>query len=177
MSPAALMNVHQKAIQEAVIKVSGLCSFRLLSVRMRVGSCSAVCDKPRHWWRKQRGPHTLRPISMVQHIKLSFSDKTHSGLLLVRLVLQQVVAEWEMASLCLNHRSTYLLSTWSCSVAWSLSIKYRKGRTYHKILTGTLAIIRRKVQYAAEHCDCIFLLHVSPPGNVNLLHTFWFLCW
>lgn len=104
MSPAVLMNVHQTAIQESVIRVSGLCSFRLL--KMRVGSCGAVCDKARHWWRKQRGPHTLRPISMVQHIKLSFTDKRHSALLLVTLVLQQVVTEWEMASLCLNHCST-----------------------------------------------------------------------
>lgn len=113
MSPAVLMNVHRKAIREAAIKVSGLCSFTLLFLKMRVDSRGAVCDKARHWWRKQQGPHTLRPISMVQHIKLSFTDKRHSAPLLVTLVLQQVVAEWEMASLCLNHCSTYLLSTLS----------------------------------------------------------------
>lgn len=127
MSPAVFMNVHQKAIQETVIKLSGLCSFRLLSLKMRVGSCGAVCDKARHWWRKQQGPHTLRPISMVQHIKLSFTDKRHSGLLLVTLVLQQVVAGWEMASLCLNHCSTYLPSTLSFSLASSLNNLTQKG--------------------------------------------------
>lgn len=106
--------------------MSGLCSFRLLTPKMRVGSCGAACDKPRHWWRKQQGPHTLRPISMVQHIKLSFTVKRHSALLLFTLVLQQVLAEWEMASLCLNHRSTYLLSALSFSVARSLKYKMQK---------------------------------------------------
>lgn len=104
------MNVHHGAIHEAVAEVSGLYSFRLLLLKMRVGSCGAVCDKARHWWRKQWGPHTLRPISMVQHIKLSFTDKRHSALLLVTLVLQQVVEEWKMASLCLNDHSTCLFS-------------------------------------------------------------------
>lgn len=173
------MNVQQKAIQEAVRKVSGLCSFRLLSPKMRVGSRGAICDKPRHWWRKQQGPHTLRPISMVQRIKLSFTDKRHSALLLVTLLLQQVLAEWEMASLCLNHRSTYLLSTLSFSLAWGLKYEMQEGHntsqnsrwnTCHNKQEGTLCSWALWLYF-------LFFLHVSHPGNVNLLHTIWFLCW
>lgn len=66
--------------------------------------------KPRHWWREQQGTQKLRPISMVQHIKLPFTEKRHSGLLLVTPVLQQVLAGWAMASLCPNHLSTDLIS-------------------------------------------------------------------
>lgn len=64
-------------------------------------------DEPRHWWRKQQGPHTPRPISMVQHIKLSFTDKRHSAPLLVTPETQQVVAEWGMATLCVNRCALY----------------------------------------------------------------------
>lgn len=66
--------------------------------------------KLRHWWSEQQGTHTPRPISMVRHIKLPFTDKRRSGLLVVTPVLQQALAEWEMAPLCSNHLSTKLIT-------------------------------------------------------------------
>lgn len=69
--------------------------------------------KPRRWWREQQGTQKLRPISMVQRIKLPFTEKRHSGLLLVTPVLQQVLAGWEMASLCPNRLSTDLISNFT----------------------------------------------------------------
>lgn len=146
------MNEHQQATEEAVLKVSGFCSFTILSVKMRAGSCSAACDKPRHWWEKQQGPHTLRPISMVQHIKLSFTDKRHSGLLLVTLVLQQGVAGWEMASLCLNHCSTNLLSTLSLSLA--LNLKCTKDKTPPKLVLNQF---QETPQETAVRCWALWL--------------------
>lgn len=139
---------------------------------MRVGSCGAVSDKARHWWRKQRGPHTVRPISMVQHIKFSFTDKRHSVLLLVTLVLQQVVAEWEMAPLCLNHCSTYLFSSLNFSVAWNLKYQMQIETSATDTLKSPAGIYSTLLSTVI-----VVLSHVSHPGNINLLHTFWFLCW
>lgn len=154
------MTVHQKEIQDAAIKVSGLRSFRFRLLKMRVVSCGAACDKTRHWWRKQQGPHTLRPISMVQHIKFSFTDKRHSALLLVTLVLQQVVSEWEMASLRLNHHSTYLLSKPFFSSSKHEILNAVKDTTYHKIHTEALAVTSRKID-TAEFFDCFFSCFTS----------------
>lgn len=108
------MNAHRKAIQGAR-KVYALSQTAVAGDERGVHAARSI--KPCHWWGEQQGPHTLRPISMVQRIKLPFTDKRHSGLLLVTLALQQVLAEWEMAPLRLNHRSTHPISALGLSVA------------------------------------------------------------
>lgn len=69
--------------------------------------------KPRRWWKEQQGMQKSRPISMVQHIKLPFTEKRHSGPLLVTPVLQEGLAGWEMAPLSPNHLSTNLIFNFS----------------------------------------------------------------
>lgn len=69
--------------------------------------------KPRRWWEEQQGTQKPRPISMVQHIKLPFTEKRHLGLLLATPALQEGLAGWEMAPLSPNHLSTNLISNFS----------------------------------------------------------------
>lgn len=149
MSPATLMNVQQIA-NRAAIKRSQVCALSD-SCCWRWEWAHVVRPVTRQGTdeRKQLGPHTLRPISMVQHIKLSFTDKRYSALLLVTLVLQQVVAEWEIASLCLNPHSTYLLSTlaFQCLKIYSVQV----DTTYNAVLAGGPEITSRKIHFAAEH--------------------------
>lgn len=125
-------NAHQRAFQEA-------CQVYTLSQTPVAGdergAHAARSIKPRHWWGEQQGLHTLRPISMVQRIKLPFTDKRHSAPLFVTLALQQVLAEWEMAPLHLNHCSTHLMSSSARKVAPGPRISMRNKKQLAKLYT------------------------------------------